>query len=95
MINTYNSKTYTWIKRVRTGLSTYCYYNEATSWIDFMLSRALGGGIMQAALRRIVGFARFFAKFEKNLEKSGKKFRATATGKLQSHNCNGQILYQL
>ena len=95
MIDIYNSKVHTWIKRVRTGLSTYCYYNEATSWIDCMLSRAPGGGIMQAVLRRAVGCVRFFAEFQKNSEKTGEKFRATATDKLQSHNCNEQILYQL
>ena len=83
MIDTYNSKAYTWIKWVHTGLSTYCYYNEATSWIDFVLSRAPGGGIMQAALRRAFECAKFLAEFQKNSEKSAKNF-----GRLQPINCN-------
>ena len=88
-MDTYDGRAHTWIKWVHTGLSMYCYYyNETTSWIDFMPSRAIGGSIMQAALLGAVGYARFFAKFQKNSEKIGEKFRATAIGKLQPINCN-------
>ena len=48
-------------------------YNEETSWIDFMHSRAFGSGIAQCALRGAVGYARFFAEFQKNLEKMVKE----------------------
>lgn len=72
MIDIYDSKAHTWIKWVHAGLSTHCYYNEATTWIDFTPSQVPSGGIAQCALRHAFGCARFFAKFQKIRKNWGK-----------------------